>query len=183
VSELEKVDQYFHVEMWKYESGKLGWSLKSANGESVDRAEASYLALEMAEWLMSSDGSEIIASVFLESNGVVHVRRAPGLDITRRDSYVWLKRRLRASVLRFCDTFAPPGRFYDWWSSVEWLWYKVTGRMQRSQTLPAAAATPVASAPPEKLSEASEGLVTGSAQAGGNVLAFRRTPRPKEPSL
>lgn len=182
MSDADEVTQYYFVELWQYESGKLGWSLKDANGEPIVKAEAANLALEMGEWLLAEDG-EIVASMFLESSGRVHVRRAPSFDVSRCETFVWLKRRMRASTLRYVDAFAPPGRLYDWYSHAEWLWHKLRGHFKASQSARAAAATPAPATPADTVSDASEGRENSSAQAGGNVLAFRPPPRCREPSL
>jgi hypothetical protein len=174
VQELDPVSQYLEVELWKFESGRLGWSLKDKNGDKIDALAASDLVFELGEWLLAADG-EIMASIFLHRDGAITTRRHPELDITIRKNFMWIKRQLQRSALRLNDEWAPGGLLRLFVYSMEWRWHKFRGHLKRSQNRATAAATCVAVGPLSTASEASECSENAGTPAPANVLPFRRT--------
>jgi hypothetical protein len=178
MSEPEAVELYLWAELWQYKSGRLGWSLKDANGESIDPQAASELVLELGEWLLTNGGSgDVVSSIFIHSSGKLTTRSAHYLDMTRREEFVWVKKSLRKAVQSQLGHMAQPGFLFSLVYSTEWLWHRLMGHFKHSQNAPLAAATPVAGAGGTLLSEASEAAQEQSARAGGNVVQFRKPPR------
>lgn len=170
--DLEPLAQYYDIEVWEYESGRCGWSIKSLSGRAIDKGYLGSLVLELGEDLIGGD-HEVLASLFFRDDGSVTTRKTKDIDFKGLKNYVWVKTRLYQSAhyLVYRDAEIKVSKLLRGLWTVQWYWHRFRGRFKASQTKAAAAATHVAPTPVDVVSEQSEASEQGSAP---NVLPFRK---------
>jgi hypothetical protein len=176
--ELPPVKEYFTIEAWEYESGDIGWRVKSNTDEEISSEILTKLSLELSEAFIQEDdtANPVIVSIFFQKKGTSLARWSKECEFHSRDTYVWLKKKLYDSEWRMRGhPLGTRGRRI-WWS-IGWLWHLLRGHFKPSQTRYASPARATAGPCAEVLSEASEkarGPSDQLTQGAAVVLQFKR---------